>query len=193
MSGKLRSLSVIVAAASLVLFAAGSLAQEAKPPTERELRSAVNRAESRFFELYNRVNEDARHKLSCENQERAGTRLRGSRSCRTQGESDISADAAKEYLRGINLAADLDTKTVAGQQSAVMTRDSGGAALQAAPADASPGRSADQGYTDVGSQLREERSAFEKHLDALTTKHPELKQRLDEYLAARARYEARGR
>lgn len=194
MSGKLRSLRVIVAAASLVLFAAGSFAQEAKPPTERELRSAVNRAESRFFEVYNRVNEDARHKLSCENQERAGTRLRGSRSCRTQGESEISADAAKEYLRGVNLAADIDTQTVAGRQNVAMGRDAGGAAMQAAPADTNPADSSDHGFTDVGSQLREERSAFEKHLDELTAKHPDLKQRLDEYLAARARYEAaRGR
>lgn len=189
MSVKLKSLGVIAAAAGLVLLAGGSAAQEAKEPTERELRTAMNRAENRFFELYNRVNDDARHKLACENQERSGTRLRGNRTCRTQGESDISADAAKEYLRGMNLAADTDTQTVAGQQSMAMSRDAGGAVAQAAPADANRADSSDQGFTDTGSQLREERSAFEKHLATLTEKHPELKQRLDEYLAARFRYE----
>jgi hypothetical protein len=189
MSGKLSSLRVIAAAASLVLLAAGSVAQEAKAPTERELRTAMNRAENRFFELYNRVNEDARHKLSCENQERSASRLRGNRTCRTQGESDISADAAREYLRGMNLAADTDTQIETGLQGQATGDDSGGPLAQVPTVDANRRDSSDQGFSDAGSRLREERSAFEKHLATLTEKHPELKQRLDEYLAARVRYE----
>lgn len=190
MQGKSRHLIALAVALGSWLVMAAAAAEEARPPSQRELRSAMNRAESRFFDLYNQVNEDARHKMSCQNEERAGTRLRGNRSCRTQGESEVSAEAAKEYLRGLNAAADVDTQTVAGQPGAGMNQDVGGPIAQAVPVDAGRAEPATHGFTDTGNRLQEERSAFEKHLAALTAKHPELQQRLDEYLQARARYEA---
>ena len=166
------------------------IAAEAKPPTERELRSAMNRAEQRFYDLYNRVNDDSRHEMACDNEDRAGSRLRKSRTCRTQGEADISADAAKEYLRGLNLAADVDTGTGAGQQQAAMSRDFGGPVDQQPTVGTGGAEYADQAFSDTGSRIQQERSAFDKHLGALIEKHPELQQRLDEYLQAKSRYEA---
>jgi hypothetical protein len=181
---------VLAVALGSLLGMAGAVAQEARPPSERELRSAMNRAENRFFDLYNQVNEESRHKISCQNEERAGTRLRGNRTCRTQGESDVSAEAAKEYLRSLNVAADIDTQSVAGQQRAAMAREFEGPVAQAGGSGSGQAEPGSEGYIDAGTRLREERSAFEKHLDALTEKHPELRQRLDEYLLAKSRYEA---
>jgi hypothetical protein len=194
MQGKSLPLIALVVALGSGLVMAAAAAQETRPPSERELRSAMNRAESRFFDLYNQVNDDSRHKMSCQNEERAGSRLRGNRSCRTQGEADVSAEAAKEYLRNLTVAADIDTQTVNGGQAAAMSREVGGPVAQVTDPGTSQADPDSQGFSDAVSRLREERSAFEKHLAGLTAKHPELQQRLDEFLLARARYEAaRGR
>jgi hypothetical protein len=194
MQGKSRAMIALAVVLGGGLVMAAAVAEEARPPSERELRTAMNRAESRFFDLYNQVNEDSRHRMTCDNEERAGSRLRGNRSCRTRGESEVSADAAKEYLRGLNVAADVDTQTVAGQSSAAMNRDFGGPVAQATTSDTGQDDPASESFADAAERLREERLVFERHLAALTEKHPELKQRLDEYLLARARYEAaRGR
>src|SRR5688572_20503937 len=103
-----RSCAVLLAAMFWVGFSTPvHPADENAQPSERELRTAMNRAEKRFFDLYNRLNEDGRHEMSCENDEMSGSRLRKNRTCRTRGASAVGEDAAREYLRGLNLSADI--------------------------------------------------------------------------------------
>jgi hypothetical protein len=189
MRSQRRPLALLAIVTWCALAAVCSTAGEADQPSDRELRTAMNRAEKRFFDIYNDVNKDSRHRMNCENEDRAGSRLRKSRTCRTQGETDINADAAKEYLRGRVLSADVESVTVTGQQAA-SARDFGGPVSQQATSPSSTPQIANQGFTDPGIRLREERAAFEKHMDELFVKHPELKQAFDEYLLARTRYEA---
>jgi hypothetical protein len=190
MRSLLRPQAILAAGICCAMAMGTSVAEDAKPPSDRELRSAMNRAEKRFFDLYNQVNDDARHEMNCGNEDRTGSRLRKSRTCRTQGEADISADAAKEYLRGLDLAAEVDTGAVRGQPQMGMNRDAGGPVAQRSAAESAGSGYADQASDDAGSRIQAQRAAFDKHLDGLIAKHPELKQRLDEYLLAKARYEA---
>lgn len=151
----------------------------------------MNKAERRFIDFYNQVNEDQRHEMACENEDMTGSRLRKGRACRTQGASQISEAAAREYMRGLDMSAAIDTETVSGQQQRAVERDFGGPLSQ--QVGASPPAGADEAggaYVDAGAKLEAERQAFDAHLDEMLEKHPELRQRLEEFLAARARYEA---
>lgn len=165
-------------------------AEDARPPSERELRVAMNKAEKRFFEIYNRVNDDQRHEISCQNDEVTGSRLKKARTCRSAGENAIGEEAAREYLRGMELSVAVDTETVGGRQQAAIERDSGGPIAQATAPAPQGAEYANRAFTDVTSKIQEERAAFDQHLAALMDKHPELRQRLDELLDARRRYEA---
>ena len=165
-------------------------AENANAPSERELRSAMNKAEKRFFDLYNRVNDDQRHAMSCQNDELAGSRLKKSRTCRTEGETAIGEEAAREYLRGMDLSGAVDTETVAGRQQDAMNREAGGPTAQVTAPAPQGAEYADQAFTDVRTRIQEERSAFDTHLEGLMAKNPELRQRLDELLEARRRYQA---
>lgn len=164
-------------------------AEAVKEPGRRELRTAMNQAEKRFLELYNRLNDDGRHDVACANEERAGSRLRRSRTCRSAGESAINEDAARAYLRDLDMAASVDTDTATGRASASAARDS------APPPDRIVNTGTlgdDTGATIVnaGTKLQEERAAFNAHLQGLLQQHPELRERFTQYMRARSRYEA---
>lgn len=165
-------------------------ADQAKPPGERETRMAVNKAEKRFLDLYNRVNDDQRHEMTCKNDEVAGSRLRKGRSCRTQAASEISENAARDYVRGLDMSGAIDAESVAGNQGAAANREFGGPVEQLTASATQGAEYADSAFAGAGAKLEAERVAFDKHLQELLQKHPELQQRLDEYLLARQRHEA---
>src|SRR5688572_13275714 len=104
--------SVVVLALWSFQMAATQAAEEASQPSERELRAAVTKAEKRFLDLYNRVNDDQRHAMSCQSDGVAGSRLRKGRTCRTEAASEISEDAARDYMRGLNLSEAIDAQGV---------------------------------------------------------------------------------
>jgi hypothetical protein len=173
---------LLLAGAWICAAAPLQAAEEARPPSERELRTAMTRAEKRFFDLYNKVNDDARHEMTCQAEDVAGSRMRKGGECRTRGESATSEAAAKEYMRGLELS------------PAAAATGGGGAA--------------DPGISQLGvhgtvsadrpeevriaaeKKLQQERAAFEKHLQGLLVTNPQLQQRFDEYRLARERYEA---
>lgn len=158
-----------------------SAAEAARPPSERELRTAMNRAEKRFFDLYNQVNDDSRHRVACKSEDTTGSRLRKSRTCRTSGEAKVGEEAAREYMRGLNLAAD----------SAGGPADPSVGPVEMAQVQAPAGAEyADGAFTDARQKLAEERAEFDRHLRELMEKHPELKVRFDAYVLARTSYEA---
>lgn len=165
-------------------------ADQAKPPGERELRGQMNKAEKQFFELYNRLNQDPRQAMLCANEERSGSRLRGSSSCRTRAETEIAEEAAREYIRGLALASSVDTETATGQQQSATSREVGGPVAQATAPPAPGAEYADKSFSDTGARIENQRAEFDRHLKELLERNPELQQRLNEYLAARQRYEA---
>jgi hypothetical protein len=185
----LRFSAVLVALWSFEV-AAAQAADDTTRSSERELRTAVNKAEKRFLDLYNRVNDDQRHEMSCQNEDLTGSRLRKSRTCRTQAASEINATAARDYVRGLNMADAIDTDSVTGTQSAAMNREFGGPVGQQGAGPTPGAEYAGGAFTDAGSKLAAERVAFDKHLQELLRKNPELQRRYDEYLLARQRLEA---
>src|SRR5688500_3834679 len=92
MQKMLRS-SALLLALWIFQVAATQAAEETRQPNERELRAEVNKAEKRFLDLYNHVNDDQRHAMSCQSDGVAGSRLRKGRTCRTEAASEISEDA----------------------------------------------------------------------------------------------------
>jgi hypothetical protein len=165
-------------------------AEETTRSSERELRTALNKAEKRFLDLYNQVNDDKRQAMSCKNEDVTGSRLRKSRTCRTQAASEISETAARDYVRGLSMSEAIDTDSVTGKQQAAMSRDFGGPVAQQGTG-ATPGAEyTDDAFADAAARLAAERVAFDKHLQELLQKNPELQQRLDEYLLARQRHDA---
>jgi hypothetical protein len=177
-----RCCAVLIAMSWVGAAAPVQAAEENAQPSERELRTALNRAEKRFFDLYNRLNDDGRHEMSCENDGVVGSRLKKNRTCRTRGESAVGEEAAREYMRGLNMSADM-----AGAKSTDAS-DGPMGALGAPPV--ATAEYADSAISDARAKMQDERAAFDKHLTALLAKHPDLKARFDEYLLARSRHEA---
>jgi hypothetical protein len=186
MEGFMRSLSgclLVLAGLWMGAAAPAVAAEEAKPASERELRAAMTRAEKRFFELYNRVNDDGRHEMACEAGGMTGSRLKKGRSCKTRGQSEIGEAAAREYMRGMDLSGSLATATTRAEDNASPV------AQATAPA-AATAEYAEGSFGDAHTRLQQERAAFERNLQALLGKHPDLRQRFDEYRLARTRYDA---
>ena len=77
-----------------------------------------------------------------------------------------------------------------GGSQAAANRDFGGPVEQLGRGSTPGAEHADGAFAGVGAKLEAEREAFDKHLQQLLQKNPELQQRLDEYLLARQRHEA---
>jgi hypothetical protein len=174
--------ALLIAIAGMLTAAPLRAAEEARPASERELRTAMTRAEKRFFDLYNKLNEDARHEMSCQADDVAGSRMRKSGECRTRGEAAASEAAAKEYMRGLELSPAAATTGGSGAPDPALNQLGVHGTVSA--------DRPEEVRIATEKKLQQERAEFEKHLQELLAENPQLQQRFDEYRLARSKYEA---
>lgn len=88
--------------------ASPSPASQAEDPAEivvrgarlRDLKAAITKAEDRFYEKYNELNEEDDFDIECRVQPPLGTRIPG-RSCLTRLQLEAKADFGREYLQNL--------------------------------------------------------------------------------------------
>ena len=112
---------VLVACAYGALGAGLTAGQEVNVPGEttraeapvetkslRELRRDMRRAQERFTDLYNTLNQDRDQQIVCDNSAATGTRLTRP-NCMTRAEQEARARDAVDYLAAADLAASLES------------------------------------------------------------------------------------
>lgn len=149
----------------------------------RELRRDMRRAQERFTDLYNTLNQDRDQQIVCDDSAATGTRLTR-RTCTTRAEQEARARDAVDYLAAADLAASLDTGLTGGAAEPGPV----GQSLQAGnPNPETPRRYiTGQADTSVGTS----RDAYSANMERLLSEHPELRQAYEEYVEARRRFEA---
>lgn len=155
----------------------------AETKSMRELRRDARRAQERFMELYNRLNQDRDQQIVCDESPATGTRL-VRRSCMTRAQQEALARDAVDYLAASDLAASIDI----GLNGSPGELGPVGQAVQAgAPNPETPRRyMTGQAPPTVDTSV----DAYSTNMERLLSEHPELKQAYDEYLEARRRLEA---
>lgn len=188
----------------LILCACGAaplLAAEAQPEPEkldqvvvtgkrlRELRSDVVKAQERFLDLYNSLNPDKRYEMNCEADAATGTRLER-RKCSTRGEEDVRSEEAQAVASRLQIMQSVMDVVQA-------LREDGSPDYQMFARGALPAENGiltptvpNSGASEEKGRLDGERGDFNRNLNALLAKYPELRQRAGEYWAARRRLEA---
>lgn len=143
----------------------------------KDLRKDLKKAEDRFRSLYNELNQDASQRVECKEEASTGSRFT-KRSCSTQGMNAATAEQVRQSLAEMSFGAS--------QASAA------GGAVGSGPAAAAPGTTRVVGEANSSGPVNvsSERDAFQKNMEKLLTDHPELRQRLRDYVQAKARVEA---
>jgi hypothetical protein len=162
-----------------------------------DLRKTMNKAQDRFLDLYNRVNNDVDQRLACADSAPTGSRLT-QRSCSTRAQNRATEELARNFLSaadgiGANQAKSEATREQASanaQSGAPLSADESAALAGAQAADTSVDTKSGEAAAKVSQEARD----FEENLQKLLDKNPELRERYEEYLSARQRYlEAGGR
>jgi hypothetical protein len=165
---------------------AASFAADAPAPTMettvvqgkslKELRKDLKKAEDRVRDLYNELNQDSTQRVECREEASTGSRFT-KRTCGTQAMSASTAEQVRQSLAEMSFRA--------GQASAA------GGAVGSAPSAAAVGSTRVVGEANSGPvNVDSEQSAFQKNMEKLLVEHPELRQRLREYVEAKARLDA---
>ena len=66
-----------------------------------ELRAEIEAARQRAYDIFNEINTNDEFDVRCRKESRAGTNV-PAQTCRARFEYDISADAAREYMRALS-------------------------------------------------------------------------------------------
>lgn len=185
----------LVACACGALWAGAAAGQEvsasgqarAEAPVEnkslRELRRDMRRAQDRFTDLYNSLNQDRDQEVVCENSAATGTRLTRP-TCMTRAEQEARARDAVDYLAAADLAASVD----AGLDGGAAESGPVGQSLRASNPNPETPRRYMTGQADPSSAVS--RDAYNANMERLLSEHPELYQAYEEYVEARRRFEA---
>jgi len=160
-----------------------------------DLRKAMNKAQDRFLDLYNRVNNDVDQRLACADSAPTGSRL-SKRSCSTRAQNRATEELARNYLSaaaGISAnqaesAATREQASTNAQSGAPLSADESAALAGAQPADTNVDTKSGEAAAKVSQEARE----FEENLQKLLDKNPELRERYEEFLAARQSYQEAG-
>jgi hypothetical protein len=144
-----------------------------------ELRSNVKKADQRFRSLYARLNRDVQQQISCKDDAATGTRFK-KRKCTTRAAQNATAQAAQDYVS----TADLNTSTTSTQTGRTAATDVAG------PADR-PASVPERYVAGVSSvDLKNPQDSYRRNLEKLMNENPELRQRYEEYVQARAQLDA---
>lgn len=162
-----------------------------------DLRKAMTKAQDRFLNVYNGVNRDVDQQLACNDSAPTGSRLT-QRSCSTRAQNRATEEQARSFMTAVDgvVANQAQAESTRQQASA---RAQSGAALSSDESAALAGRQTpdvdvESRSNETASKVSEEAREFQENLQKLLDKNPELRQRYEEYLAARQRYvEAGGR
>jgi hypothetical protein len=142
----------------------------------KELRKDLKKAEDRVRDLYNELNQDSSQRVECREEASTGSRFT-KRTCGTKAMSASTAEQVRQSLAEMSFSA--------GQASAA------GGAVGSGPSAAAAGSTRVVGEASSGPvNLGNEQNAFQKNMEKLLVEHPELRQRLREYVEAKARLEA---
>jgi len=171
----------------MALVSIGIMAAEPAAPTMettvvqgkslKDLRKDLKKAEDRFRSLYNDLNQDSSQRVECKEEASTGSRFT-KRTCGTQAMNAATAEQVRQSLAEMSFGA--------GQAQAA------GGAVGSGPAIAAVGSTRAVGDSNSGGpvNLVSERDAFQKNMEKLLAENPELRQRLHEYVEAKARLAA---
>ena len=143
----------------------------------KDLRKDLKKAEDRVRDLYNELNQDSSQRVECREEASTGSRFK-KRSCGTQAMSATTAEQVRQSLAEMSFSA--------GQASAAGGAVGSGPSSAAVGSTRVVGEASSTGPVNLGS----EQDAFKKNMEKLLVEHPELRQRLREYVEAKARLEA---
>jgi hypothetical protein len=163
-----------------------------------DLRKTMLKAQNRFLSLYNTVNRNVDQQLACSDSAPTGSRLT-QRSCSTRAQNRATEEMARNFLSAVtSISANQAQGAVTREQAS--TKAQAGAPLSAdeSAALAGAGQTADTSIDpkaqEAASRVSNEALDFEENLKRLLETHPDLRERFEEYMAARQRYvEAGGR
>ncbi len=157
----------------------------------RALRKDMNKAQRRFLSLYNRVNRDTDQRLSCTDSAPTGSRLT-KRSCSTRAQTRAQEEEARNYLGAMDTISADQSQRAAAAADAQATAQRGGALTSeqsAAMAGAqNPDSAIDTRSGEAASKVSNRALEFQQNLQKLFEKHPDLRERYDEFVTARKRY-----
>ena len=186
---------VLIACGCGALWANLAAGQEASVPGQtraevpvenrslRELRRDMRRAEERFINLYNKLNEDRDQQIVCNESAATGTRLTR-RSCMTRAEQEARARDAMDYLA----AADLDASLDGGLDGGAAEAGPVGQSMRASSPNPQTPRRYTTGQADPSAETS--RGAYNANVERLLSEHPELYQAYEQFVEARRRLEA---
>lgn len=186
---------VLVACAWGAVWAGPTAGQEVNVPGQtraevpvenksvRELRRDMRRAQERFTDLYNELNQDSDQQIVCDDSAVTGTRLTR-RNCMTKAQRDARARDAVDFLAAADLAASLE----AGLDGGTAAAGPVGQSVRASTPDSETPRRYMTGQAD--NSVETNRDAYSANMERLLSQHPELYQAYEEYLEARRRLEA---
>jgi hypothetical protein len=161
----------------------------------RDLRKSLSNAEEKFLALYNKLNRNVDQQVSCSDSAPTGSRL-SKRTCSTRAQTRANEDLARDY---VNAAAGISANQsqTSAVQSEASTVAQAGTPLTTAQSAALTGTLAPDSNVGVRSgeaagKVAQETLEFEKNLQKLLDANPELRQRYEEFLAARQQYQQAG-
>ncbi|HTP38562.1 MAG TPA: hypothetical protein VMI92_03195 [Steroidobacteraceae bacterium] len=160
-----------------------------------ELRKAMNKAQDRFLDLYNKVNRNAEQRLSCSDDAPTGTRLT-QRQCSTRAETRETEEQARNFLGAVaTINADEAQRNTTVEQAT--NKAQAGAPLTSEETAALAGNQAPVADVDTRSgeaagKVSEQAHEFAENLQKLLDGNPELRRRYEEFLAARQHYQEAG-
>lgn len=186
---------VLVACACSALGAGLAASQEVNVPAQtraeapienrslRELRRDMRRAQERFTDLYNTLNQDRDQQIVCDDSAATGTRLTR-RTCMTRAQQEARAREAVDYLAAADLAASIDAGVDGGAAEPGPVAQS----VRASTPNLETPRRYIIGQADTSDET--DRDAYNANMERLVFRHPELSEAYEEYLEARRRFEA---
>lgn len=161
----------------------GQTLAEVEGRSMRELRRDMRRAQERFTDLYNTLNQDRDQQIVCNDSAATGTRLTR-RNCMTRAQQEARARDAVDFLAAADLAAGVE----AGLDGGAADLGPVGQSVRASsPVSETPRRYiTGQANTPVETS----RDAYNANMERLLFEHAELYQAYEEYVEARRRFEA---
>lgn len=163
-----------------------------------DLRKTMVKAQNRFLSLYNTLNRNVDQQLACSDSAPTGSRLT-QRSCSTRAQNRATEEMARNFLSAVasisaNQAQGAATREQASAKAQAGAPLSGEESAALAGAGQTADTSVDPKAQETASKVSDEALDFEENLKQLLGKHPDLKERYEEYMTARQRYiEAGGR
>lgn len=163
-----------------------------------DLRKTMLKAQNRFLSLYNTVNRNVDQQLACSDSAPTGSRLT-QRSCSTRAQNRATEEMARNFLSAVaSISANQAQGAATREQASSKAQTGAPLSAEESATLAGAGQTADTSIDpkaqETASRVSDEALDFEENLKRLLEKHPDLRERYEEYMAARQRYvEAGGR